>query len=170
MLRKAYDLGCFYEREYKGCCQCVIAAVQDALGLEDDADLAAVFKAGTALAGGLCSTGTSACGALSGGVMAIGSRFGRERSNFADPEKKRFKTKDMGLELYNRFMEKYGSGICRGVQQSIFGRSFDLRDPVDREAFMAAGAHGENCTSVVGNAARWTAEIILAHKDNNQAG
>ena len=56
--KKAYDLGFSYEKEYIGCCQCTIAALQDALHMENDA----VFKAGTGLAGGIGATGVGPCG------------------------------------------------------------------------------------------------------------
>ena len=40
------------------------------------------------------------------------------------------------------------------------GRAFDLRDPAEREAFEAAGAHEAKCTGVVARAAQWGVEII----------
>ncbi|MDD5127824.1 MAG: C-GCAxxG-C-C family protein [Dehalococcoidales bacterium] len=167
VLKKAYEMGFYYSKEYKGCSQSVIAAIQDALGIEGDAAFDAVFKSATCMAGGLCSTGTSACGALSGGVIAIGYIFGRERSNFRDPQNIRLKARDIAMKLHNKFMEYYGGSICRDVQKKIFGRSFDLLNPADREAFEAAGAHSDKCPSVVANAARWATEIILEQEGIN---
>lgn len=56
---QAYRLGKTYEQSYRGCGQCVVAAVQDTFGLQDDA----VFRvaAGFAAGGGLCGDGN--CGA-----------------------------------------------------------------------------------------------------------
>ena len=161
ILQKAYDLGFYYEKEYKGCSQCVLAAIQDALGIETGTDFDAVFKSATGLVAGLCATGSGSCGSLSGGVMAISYKIGRERSDFKDPENIRFKTRELGLKLHNKFIETYGSSICRDIQKKIFGRAFDLLNPVDREAFDTAGAHIDKCTSVVGNAAKWAVEIIM---------
>jgi hypothetical protein len=48
LLDKAYQLGFEYEKTYRGCSQCAIAAIQDTLDIRDDS----VFKAGTGLAGG----------------------------------------------------------------------------------------------------------------------
>ena len=42
-LEKAYNLGKEYEKTYRGCSQCVIAALQDVLGVGSDD----VFKAAT---------------------------------------------------------------------------------------------------------------------------
>jgi len=164
ILKEAYDMGFYYEKEYTGCCQSVIAAIQDALGMENDPAFNAVFKSATGLAGGLCATGTSACGSLSGGVMAISYKIGRERSNFSDPENIRFKTRELSLKLYDKFILRYGSVICRDIQKKIFGRTFDLLNPVDLEAFKAAGAHIDKCPSVVGTAAKWAVEIIIGQE------
>jgi hypothetical protein len=39
-------------------------------------------------------------------------------------------------------------------------------DPKEYEDFGKAGAHVDKCTSVSGNVARWTAEIILERLKN----
>ena len=49
VLERAYQLGFECGRIYRGCSQCVVAAVQDTLGIRDDA----VFKAATGLVGGI---------------------------------------------------------------------------------------------------------------------
>ena len=155
--RKAYELGYEYEKEYMGCCQCSLAAIQETLGMENDA----VFKAGTGLAGGVGGTGNGPCGALTGGVMAISSRIGRDRSNFKDPEKIRWETYALVKKLYENFVEEYGSGNCRDIQNKLFGRSFNFWDADAYQEFEKAGGHSDKCPSVVGNAAKWTVEILL---------
>lgn len=160
LLQKAYELGFRYEKEYKGCCQCALAAIQDTLGIKGElAD--AVLKASTGLSGGICLTCSGACGALSGGILAIGHKYGRTRENLLQAGEAMFKTQELGRKLYNKFLEAYGSGNCKDVQKKIFGRSFDLLNSEDWEAFEKAGAHDDKCPSVVGNAARWTVEILL---------
>jgi len=161
-LKKAYDLGFYYEKEYKGCCQCALAALQDMLGMENDA----VFKAGTSLAGGGCGTGVGACGGLIGGIMIISSKFGRERNNFKDPEGIRFTTREFALKLHNKFIEAYGTTICAEIQKKLFGRRYNLLDPAEFEAFEKAGGHVDKCTSVIGNATKWTVEIIDGASEN----
>jgi hypothetical protein len=54
----------------------------------------------------------------------------------------------------------YGSLRCHDVHRHELGRAFDLRDPAEREAFEAAGAHEDECTGVVARAAQWAVEIM----------
>ena len=157
MMARAYELGYEYESRYRGCSQCVIAAIQDTLGIRDDA----VFRAASGLAGGGALTGTGACGGYVGGVMVLGQLQGRERSGFDDAAGIRFRSFDLAKRLADRFGAEFGGTICRDVQTRVFGRSFDLRDPEDFARFEAAGAHRDKCPEVVGKAARMAVEIIL---------
>lgn len=157
LLARAYELGFEYERRYRGCSQCVIAAIHDTLGIGDDR----VFAAATGLAGGGALTGTGACGGYAGAVMVFGQLRGRERSDFEDPTGIRFQTFDLAKRLADRFTEEFGGTICHDVQREVFGRCFDLRDPEDFQRFEAAGAHRDKCPEVVGKAARMAVEIIL---------
>jgi len=154
---KAYNLGKEYEKTYRGCSQCVIAALQDVLGIRND-DL---FKAATGLAGGTGLTGDSGCGAYTGAVLVLSSLLGRERNNFSDLEGIRFKTHQLVRKFRERFIKEYGSVICRDIQNKILGRYYYLPDPQEYEKFHNAGAHDVHCPEVVGKGARWMTEIIL---------
>ena len=88
LMEKAFRLGFEYEQTYRGCSQCTIAAVQDTLDIREDN----VFKAATGLAAGGGLTGIGVCGGYAGSIMMISWLSGRERSNFADPQKKRHVT------------------------------------------------------------------------------
>ena len=157
LLEHAAQKGFEYERIYRGCAQCTIAAVQDTLGLKNDA----VFKAATGLAGGCGGTCEGACGGLSGGIMIMSSCFGRTREGFdADVEDKRCASR-MAKELHQKFVETYGSAICKEIHGEIFGRTFNFWDQDDKQAFEDAGAHVDKCPSVVANASRWVTELIL---------
>jgi C_GCAxxG_C_C family probable redox protein len=116
-----------YERVYHGCSQCVLAALQDGLKLGGRES----FKAASALAGGIARMG-NACGALVGGLMAIGLAFGRDRLEDAGTSQGYARAIDLGGELCRRFEAAFGSTLCRDVQRSLFGRSFDLRHPRER--------------------------------------
>jgi C_GCAxxG_C_C family probable redox protein len=157
LTEKAYKLGKEYEKTYRGCGQCVIAALQDALDTRNDD----VFKAATGLAGGTGLAGDSGCGAYIGGVLVLGSLLGRERNNFSDPEGIRLKTHQLARKFRKRFIQEYGSVICRDIQNKILGRYYYLADPQEYEKFHNAGAHDVHCPEVVGKAARWMAEILL---------
>ncbi len=153
---RAYTLGKEYEKTYRGCSQCVIAALQGAFENRND-DL---FKAATGLAGGTGLAGDNGCGAYTGAVLVLGSLLGRERNNFSDPGGIRLKTHQLARKFRERFIQEYGSVICRDIQNKILGRYYYLADPQEYEKFHNAGAHDIHCPEVVGKAARWMAEIL----------
>lgn len=144
-----------YERTYHGCSQCVLAALQDRLDLGNRDS----FKAATALAGGIARTGTT-CGALVGGIMGISLAFGRDALKDSTISEGYARAMDLSAELCRRFEKEFGSTQCRDIQKSLFGRSFDLRDPQEREAFRKAGAY-EKCPQVAWKAAELAAVLIL---------
>lgn len=157
LLGRAYQLGSDYERTYRGCSQCVIAAIQDTLDVRDDS----VFKAGTGLAGGGGLCGFGVCGAYAGGVMVLSQIMGRERSEFEDPEGIRFRAYDLAKRLADEFVDEFGTIICRDIQLRKFGRPYYLRDPDEFQKFHDAGAHDEKCPDVVGKAARMAVKVVL---------
>jgi len=161
-LKKAYDLGFEYEKVYKGCSQCVLAAIQDLFDARNDE----VFRAASGLAGGAGLCGDGCCGGYSGGVMALSQFHGRTREKFLDPDRTRKKSFDLAKKLHDKFIAEYGSVICRDIQQKIFGRAFYIRDADEFRKFEEAGAHDKKCPAVVGNAARWVAEILMEEKDS----
>ena len=158
LLEKAYELGFEYEKTYRGCSQCVVAALQDTLDIRDDA----IFKAATGFAGGCGLTGIGVCGAFAGGVMVLSQLLGRERPKFSDPEGVRFKSFDITTVLADRFLEEFGTVICRDIQKQKFGRYYYLRDPDEFQKFHDAGAHDVKCPEVVGKGAQMAVEIALA--------
>jgi len=51
--------------------------------------------------------------------------------------------------------------LCREIQAKIYGRSFDLRDEADYQAFLDAGGHSDDgCPKVCAIAAMVTAETL----------
>ncbi|MCX6662023.1 MAG: C-GCAxxG-C-C family protein [Euryarchaeota archaeon] len=156
VLDDVYHRAYQYEASLGSCPQCVLAALKETLKVGDDT----VFKASQGLSGGTSLSSEGTCGALAGGMIAIGFLVGRTYQEFSEGQKKRLVFK-YTRQLYDKFVGEYGSSLCCGVQKKLFGRSYILLDKNDYEAFEKAGAHVDKCTSVAGNAARWTAEIIL---------
>ncbi len=153
-LQRVYDLAYAYEREHGCCPQCVLAALQDVLGVGDDA----LFKASHALSAGGAVTTTGSCGALVGALLAVSSVHGRERAAFADgPHHEGF---EQGKRVIDAFVAEFGSPLCADVQTLLMGRSFDMWDEDDFAAFEAAGGHTDKCTRVVATAARIAAEVL----------
>ena len=157
LIKKAYDLGFKYEKNYRGCSQCAIAAIQDALNVRNDW----VFKAGSGLATGLGLLGDGVCGGYSGGVMVMSTFFGRIRDKFDGDREEKYCSFGMAVKLHDRFMEEFGTITCKEIHKKLFGRYFDLWNPDEKQEFENLGAHKDKCTSVVAKASAWATELIL---------
>ena len=157
---KAYELGKKYEQTYRGCSQCAIAALQDAFDIRNDD----IFKAGTGLAAGGAMATDGSCGAYTGAIMMLSSLLGRERDKFDDKDGIRFQTMKICQKFHDKYIQEYGSVICRDIQAKVMGRPYYLVDPEEFKKFHDAGAHDIYCPEVVGKASRWMAEIILEQK------
>lgn len=167
LLDKAYDLGVDFERYSGSCSQCTVAALHEILGFED-----IIVKVASSSCGGQAGLSVGACGGVIGGTLVLDYYLGRPArmvsATKAFPEGQEALSGAMAAArlLCGRFVREYGSILCPGIQQKIYGRAFDLQNPADWQAFMDAGAHSDptKCMSVVGNAARWTLEILLEKK------
>jgi C_GCAxxG_C_C family probable redox protein len=117
-----------------------------------------VFKAGSALAGGVALRGET-CGALTGAIMAISSVVGREK--LKDLEKLQ-KSMEPASKVYTLFREKVGHTLCAEIHKILYGRTYRLYIPEEMQAFQNAGGHSrKGCPEICGIAARAAAGIIL---------
>ena len=154
LLDKVYRLAEQNEKRCTGCAQSTLAALMDVLEIEEDG----VFKAASGFADGFGLSGDGSCGALSGGAMAIGLVFGRERKDFSDPMAA-MTSYLMVKELHQDFIDRYGSCRCHDIQQKLMGRTFNLLDEKElKEAFQCGMI--DHCSKVVANGARKSMEII----------
>jgi len=135
IIQAAYDLGYKYEDEMKGCAQCTVAALQDAVDFVPADE--GVFLASSCVDGGSTPAGISNCGSFTGAGMVIGHICGRSRENFAGGSEL---SRKLFRQVYERFNEAYGSVLCKDIR----------------------AASGADCPKVVGTTAKWTAEILLA--------
>ena len=150
--------------EHNGCSQSVLLALQEGLKIGDMAS----FKSATVLSGGVARRGET-CGALLGALMALGLVYGRERM---EDTARYNQATSIGIEICDEFQrrlqrefgfkEPLESTLCRELQTRIYGRSFNFRDPVEREAFKMAGGHSDKgCFKVCEVAAELAAEKLL---------
>jgi C_GCAxxG_C_C family probable redox protein len=151
----------YNDRVYEGCSRSVLQALQTHLHLGDGEAL----RASTALAGGVARMGES-CGALTGGIMAIGLVLGR--GELEDIRAYR-DTMEASYEMFNRFKEEIGGTMCSEIQKKLFGRSFDFKKTEEAEEWYKAGGL-ERCPMVCAIAARIAADIILTQKESRQQG
>lgn len=163
LIRKIRRKALEYDK-HSGCSQSVLLSLQEGLGIGDKES----FKAATVLSGGIARRGET-CGAVIGALMALGLVAGREKME--DTEQYR-RAMEPAKEMCDRFRErvedefkldkKLESTICREIQERLYGRSFDLTDEKDYQAFLDAGGHSdEGCPKVCGIAAQIATEKIL---------
>jgi len=144
------------DRAYEGCTRCVLAALIEHLHLSSYEGAKEVIKASSALAAGVCRMGET-CGALTGGIMAIGLVTGSEKLEEFDAY---VKSMENSYKLYNRFKEKYGTTRCFEIQEKVLGRHYDFKNEEDGAAWYKDGGL-DKCPMVCATAARLAAEIIL---------
>jgi len=150
--------------QHSGCSQSVLLALQEGFDVGDVES----FKAATVLSGGVARRGET-CGALLGALMALGLVSGRERIEDTQQYVHAVGVADEVCDDFQRrleqefgFDEPLRSTLCRDIQTRIYGRSFDLRNPVEREIFLSAGGHSdEGCYKVCGIAAEVAARKLL---------
>jgi C_GCAxxG_C_C family probable redox protein len=149
--------------KYSGCSQSVLLALQEAFDIGDQES----FRAATVLSGGVARRGET-CGALLGGLMALGLVYGRDDIRDTQAYRDAMKpANEMVDEFKERLMEEFGfdepldSTICRDIQRRIYGRSFDLNDPEDYPLFLEAGGHDDDgCPKTCAIAAKVAAEKL----------
>jgi len=106
-----------------------------------------VPKIATAFGGGIGRCG-SVCGALTGGVLAIGTKYGTNEPSM----KKRLKAYETANQLYKRFEKQNGSVLCRELV------GYDLSDSEQLKKAREANVFEEKCPVFVKRAV----EILLA--------
>lgn len=159
LYRSAYDLGFEFEKTYYGCVQAVLFPFRELFGIHES-----VIKAATSLSGGIARTARGPCATFTGGILVFGYYFGRGVDEFENRERS-LKTGQLTLQLRERFIQEYGGYLCNEVQEKKFGRSYNLLDPEDYQAFQDDGAYTEKCPDVVGKAATWILDILLKEPD-----
>jgi C_GCAxxG_C_C family probable redox protein len=160
--RKAHE----YDK-FSGCSQSVLLSIQEEFGLGN----LAAFKSATVFGGGVGRSGET-CGALIGALMALGLVLGREKMEDTEVYRKamqparqiqrRFKEE---LKRQLQFKEDLKTTLCKEIQENIYGRSFDMNDEKDYQAFLDAGGHSDlGCPKVCAIAAQVAAEKIFEVK------
>ena len=153
--QEAFEKGQQVEMQFGGCAQCVLHALIDC-GFPISKD---VFRSASGLAAGVGRQGET-CGAVTGAILALSALNGREFDRFGETEA-RDKTFRMCYKFVDKFRAEYGSIRCRDIQKGKYGRRYEMYDPAEFQAFLAAGGHdADGCPAIVGNAARWAVEVL----------
>jgi len=131
-----------FNRGYN-CAQSVLLAMAEHWGIENEL----IPKVATGFGGGIGRCG-SVCGALVGGIMAIGVKYG---SNEPYAEKRR-EAYELSEKLYRQFQKQHRSVLCK----ELIG--YTLCDPEDLEKARREKVFEERCTVFVGS----VVEMLLA--------
>lgn len=151
---KMMRLGVENEAKYGGCAQCVLLTLsQTALDIDPK-----VIQSATALMAGGVRSGNS-CGAFNGALMALSCVLGRSPEHMEDLQGVS-DTVVPARKLYQKFMDEYGSVLCRDIQYKIMGKSYRMYDPEDAKRFLEDGGHDDKCTNVVAKACVWVIEVL----------
>ncbi len=152
LAQAAYEKAMRYELEYGCCPQCVLATVQETVGVVTDETI----KASHGLSGGGGLMAQGACGALTGGLMALSAKRGREREKL--DKGRGIGNFRKGKELVERFRDEFGGITCEQLQQQFTGRTYDLWDQQEYQAF--DDARGQQCARATGVVTRWVIEML----------
>jgi C_GCAxxG_C_C family probable redox protein len=149
---QAYDQAVKYELDYGCCPQCVLATVQETVGIVDDQTV----KASHGLSGGGGLMGEGLCGALSGGLMALSAKYGRDRDKLN--RGRYINNFKKAKELTKRFRAEFGGVTCRELQQQFTGRTYDMWNANEYKAF--CDARSDQCARATGTVTRWVVEML----------
>ncbi|HUW38224.1 MAG TPA: C-GCAxxG-C-C family protein [Rhodocyclaceae bacterium] len=149
---QAYDKAVRYELDYGCCPQCVLATIQETVGIVDDQTI----KASHGLSGGGGLMGEGACGALTGGLLALSVRYGRDRDKL---DRGRYINNfKKAKQLADKFRQEFGGVTCQQLQEKFTGRTYDMWNAEEYQAFDAA--RGRQCAHATGTVTRWVIEML----------
>ncbi len=151
--QQAYQLAYTYDLEFGACPQCVLAAISETIGVVDEH----LIKAAHTLSGGGGLRGVGTCGALAGGLLAIGMKYGRERKNFG--KTRNLKSFQLSKELMDKFYNLYGGYSCNHIQEKYTGKTYNLLNQEEIKTFKSTCCK-EECAKLSGNIAQWVVEMI----------
>jgi len=140
-LIKAKARNLFLTRQLQ-CAQAVLCTLNEGLGGGLRRDIAARLASG--FAEGLGGSGCL-CGAVSGGVLALGLFMGKDRRSLLNASGSSYST----ALLHREFAERFGSACCKVLSKKV------KRD---------AKAHFDQCAELTGAAAEIASRIILESK------
>lgn len=115
-----------------------------------------------ALAGGAASATVGSCGAICGGLMALGAKYlprseepSEEDLAQVDAARKKFG------EFRDWFIKEFGGVTCKDGQIAVYGHYYQLSDPKEHDAFYEyQEKNGLDCNILVNKTAVKVAEIL----------
>lgn len=152
LAEKTYEKAVTYELDYGCCPQCVLSAVQEAVGLVDDQTI----KASHGLSGGGGLMGEGTCGALAGGLIALSAKRGRDRDKLH--RGRAINNFNKGRELVDKFRQEFKGVTCEALQKNFTGKTYDMWNAEEYAQFNKE--RGMKCAHASGTVARWVIEML----------
>lgn len=146
MSRKSVEVALEMFAQRFNCAEAVLTGVAQACGM----DTPSAPRIATAFGGGMAGQGET-CGAVTGAMMALGLKFGRERG---DDNDSKAATYAKVRELFAAFEKEFGTCRC----YDLIG--FDLTTPEGLEQAKQAGLHDKICPKYVEFCADWAASAV----------
>ncbi|MBN1857051.1 MAG: C_GCAxxG_C_C family protein [Dehalococcoidia bacterium] len=163
-INRASKLAGDYEEESVNCAQGTLAGLMEEFQLEGGKEL---LKAATFMPGMMSRKET--CGAILGGMMALGLKYGRDKlsdPSWSTPEanEEMFKVRQKVYRYCEAFKAEFGSTMCGDIRPLIMGRDYDTMNADERRQFLEDGGRTK-CRVPPEVAARIAAEIMLEDED-----
>jgi len=131
------------------CSEAVLLALSESMGVESEL----IPRISTGFAAGVARTG-NVCGALSGAVMGLGLRYGRDAPE-TEPGRRPYW---YSRRLAEAFEEAYGSVTCPGVL------GLDLGDPDDYRRYTEEDMWATTCRDVIKTATGLAYDFLQREK------
>jgi C_GCAxxG_C_C family probable redox protein len=128
------------------CAESTLLSVTDSLGINNEL----IPKVATGFGGGF-GRNSQICGAISGAVLAIGIKFGRNDINDS-------KSKDLAYEKVRIFMKEFEDEFNSMICKELTG--CDLRTREGIEKYNKENKHSLDCSKYVAFAAKKAFEMI----------
>jgi C_GCAxxG_C_C family probable redox protein len=143
--------GDYVESMQGNCAQSVLVALNEEFPAIGSIPLNALTAiSGIALRG-------ETCGAVVGALLAIGMLSTTESSTFLEALPA---TLPVATKFCDAFEREFGSVGCRNIHWKVFGRTYNLSDPVQQQEFLEAGGLMK-CRAPVETASKIVAEMFL---------
>lgn len=155
-----------YERAYEldvkfGCCpQCVLTAVKELTGYVSDDTI----KASHGLSGGGGLMGEGACGALTGGLLALGAKTGRDADKLH--RGRGINNFNFSRMLVEKFRQEFGGITCEHLQKRFSGRTWDMWKPEEYQGF--SESRGDQCARATGLVTQWVTEHLSGENSKKE--
>ena len=149
-----------YEEVSVSCSQGTLEALKEEFELSAGED---VIKAATFMPG--IAGRRETCGAVIGGLMALGLAFGTDKIRNPEPstpeeKEKMYECREKAWRFCEEFKKEFGSTMCGDIRPQIMGREYNPMDPKERQQFLDDGG-AKKCRVPPEKAARIAASIIL---------